>query len=229
MIQALQNLSYAERLAFARTIREYYLRDKQDFQAYNATRFVAQWEIYWQAAIVAAETYITDGDIIDQSTSMAQQVETLLADSRKLYQRFIKPFIEDAFPNNKGMQYQFGLNVYTEYARTGAKMMLFLQRLYQQCTTHQATLVAVGINPAKIAEIDSLYYALHAAILAQGNFKGIRMSNAQTRQTLFAQLDNYTLQTCRTGKKLYLKQDIAKYRCYLLPHRPDTNGTKHKS
>lgn len=224
MILSLNQLSYADRLQLARTIRDYYQRDKTDFQAYNAVRFTAQWEIDWQAAILAAEAYISDEDVVDQSTSIAQQVETLLTSSRKLYQRFIKPFIEDAFPNDEGMRNQFGLDDYADYNRTATKMMIFLQKLYTQCTTHQAALLAAGINPVKIAEINTLYHDLTTASLAQSTFMGKRMTSAQTRQTLFAQMDEFTSQTCRAGKNVYLDEDTAKYRCYLLPHRNSTTA-----
>jgi hypothetical protein len=219
MTQSLDRLNYADRLLLARTIRDYYQRDQSDFQAYNAVRFTAQWDSDWQASILAAEIYITDEDILDQSTSIAQQVDTLLADSRKLYQRFIKPFIEDAFPNDMGMRNQFGLDDYADYNRTANKMMIFLQKLYVQCTAYQAVLTVAGINPAKIAEINTLYNALNTASLAQSTFIGKRMTSAQTRQNLFAQMDEFTAQTCRAGKNIYIDEDMAKYRCYLLPNR----------
>ena len=223
----LEQLNYADRLLLARTKRDYYLRDIADIQAYNPVRFTAQWDSDWQAAILAAEAYITDEDVVDQSTSIAKQVDTLLADSRKLYQRFIKPFIEDAFPNDEGMRNQFGIDDYGDYNRTANKMMIFLQKLYAQCTTHQAALSAVGINPNNIQKINTLYNDLTQVSLAQSTFMGKRMMSAQERQSLFLRMDEFTHQTCRAAKNVYVDEDMAKYRCYLLPTRNTETAPQH--
>jgi hypothetical protein len=223
----LEQLSYADRLQLARTKRDYYLRDMADIQSYNPVRFTAQWDSDWQAAILAAEAYITDEDVVDQSTSIAQQVDTLMAECRKLYQRFIKPFVEDAFPNNKGMQNQFGIDDYSDYNRTANKMLIFLRKLYDQCSVHQTDLTAVGINPLHIAKIQTLYNDLTQASLAQNTFMGKRMTSAQERQALFLRMDEFTHQTCRAAKNVYLDEDMAKYRCYLLPTRNTETAPQH--
>lgn len=223
----LEQLSYADRLLLARTKRDYYLRDKPDIQAYNPIRFTAQWENDWQSAILLAEAYITDEDVVDQSTSIAQQVDNLLAESRRVYQRFIKPFVEDAFPNDRGMQNQFGIDDYADYNRTAIKMMIFLHKLHAQCITYQANLTAVGINPLYIAKLLSLYNDLSVASIAQSTFMGKRMISAQERHALFLQMDEFTHQTCRAAKNVYLDDNMAKYRCYLLPTRNTEQAVQH--
>ena len=213
----IEQLSYHDQLLLAKVKLNYYTTDVLDFQAYNAVRFTATWHIDWQAAIDAAEAFISDEDVIDQSTTIAMEVETLMQQARKLYQKYIKPFVEDAFEKDEGKKNLFGFDDYAESVTTASRMVIFLKKLHAQCLAHQSALIAVGLDATKIADIDTLHNDLQTKMIAQASFQGTRMSSAQDRKAVYATMNEFTHQTCRTGKIIYKDENEAKYRMYLLP------------
>lgn len=213
----IEQLSYHNQLLLAKVKLDCYMTDIADFQDYNAVRFTNHWHIDWQNAIDAAEAYITDEDIIDKSTSVAMHIDDLMTKAKKLYQKFIKPFAEDAFGNDEGKKNLFGFDDYAEAVTTASRMVAFLKKLHTQCIDNQMDLINVGMNASKIAEIDTLYNDLQVKMLEQSAFQGKRMVAANERKSLYATMNEFTNQTCRTGKIIYQDENLAKYKLYLLP------------
>ncbi|MGL4361926.1 MAG: hypothetical protein ACRCSG_01345, partial [Cellulosilyticaceae bacterium] len=153
----LERLTYAEQLSFALQIRAYYLIDRADFQNFNAVRFHAQWETDWEQAILVAQNQMSDDNMVDLGTTRTQTVNTLMEGARKLYQKHIKIFIEDAFVNKIGMQNHFGINDYDDIRSNAAKMLLFLNNLYLRSNDHFAALTQAGMRVTIPQEVKTIH------------------------------------------------------------------------
>ncbi|MGL4364884.1 MAG: hypothetical protein ACRCSB_06760 [Bacteroidales bacterium] len=220
----IEQFSYHDQLLLAQVKLAYYRADKAHFQAYNPTRFASTWEINWQAAINAAEAFMSDEDVVDMSTSISGEVDMLMQQARKLNQMRVKPFVENAFENDKGKLLLFGFEEYAAAVKTASRMVIFLKTLHTQCFAHQAQLVNIGFDNQRISQILTLHDDLSVKMIAQANFTGTRMSSAQQRREIYATMNEFTYQTCRAGKLIYDSENEAKYRSYLLP----VPNTKHK-
>lgn len=213
---ALDKYPYAERLEMARTLKAYYQMDKADFNEYNRIRFDFNWETKWQIAIEEAEAFGTDENLVDEGTDRTLQVQQLMEAIRQNYQRFIKPFIEDAFQATQpGLMNAFGVNDYIDVRVTVPKMILFAKNLHQKCVQYQAALEAVGISPVKVNLIATQHAQLVELSTNKNTFIGERSEATRLRAEKFAYMDSFTEQTARAGKNIYDK-DTPKYRKYIL-------------
>jgi hypothetical protein len=213
---ALKNVTFSERLALALRFLAYYVMDKLDFMDYNPVRFHNNWEADWQLAISKAESFGSDENLVDEGTDRTAALNQTMEDSRQNYQRYIKPFVEDAFAKTKpGLMNSFGINNYDESRRTPARMILFLKNLSEKCAAYKTELLAVGINTTKVALIDTQHNELMDLYTNQSTFTGERSESARLRGEVFEALDEFTMQTARAGKNIY-DVDTPKYRRYIL-------------
>ena len=213
---ALDKYPYAERLEMARTLKAYYQMDKADFNEYNPIRFDFNWETKWQLAIEEAEAFGTDENLVDEGTDRTLQVQQLMEAIRQNYQRYIKPFVEDAFQATQpGLMNAFGINDYIDVRVTVPKMILFTKNLHQKCVQYQGALETAGINVAKINLIAVQHSQLIELSTNKNTFVGERTEATRLRAEKFAYMDSFTEQTARAGKNIYDK-DTPKYRRYII-------------
>lgn len=209
-------LSFAERISYARVIRAYYLSDIAAFADYNPVRFTPQWQIDWEQAILAAEALQSDENLVDLGTDRTALLQQKMEEARQNYQRHIKPFIEDAFEKTApGLMNSFGVNDYIEARNSTPKMIVFLKNLSDKCMANQTALAAVGINPTKVALINTLYNDLVNLSVKQYTFTGERAVSTEERAAAYNAMDEFTTQTMRAGKNIFEKDD-PRYRRYVL-------------
>lgn len=213
----LSNFNYAERLEIASTMLTDYERDEADFMDYNAVRFTAAWKTDWLNAIHAARAVPLDEDVVDLGTDRTKQQSDTMEQARQNYQRYIKPFIEDAFAKTQpGLMNAFGVNNYDKARSSVSRMVMFLSNLNECCTAHISDLTAVGIKPAKVALIATHLNELETSARSQNDFSGVRTLAASNRNRLFDALDEFTQETARAGKNIYYSAEHPRYSRYVV-------------
>lgn len=202
---SLNKFNFPERLEISLTMLTDYEHDEAEFMDYNAVRFTTAWKTDWGNAIAAARGTISDEDTVDMGTDLTSQVQDAMEAARQNYQRFIKPFIEDAFEANKpGLMNAFGVNNYLAARNSVSRMMMFLDNLATRCTEYATELTAVGIKPAKVALITTHLTELQNAARSRNSFPGERSIATSDRNEIFDTMDAFAEQTARAGKNIFL-------------------------
>lgn len=214
---ALSALTYAERLEIALTMLTDYERDEADFTTYNAVRFTTAWKTDWLAAIHDARDVSSDDDVVDEGTDRTARQQDMMEAARQNYQRFIKPFIEDAFLVSKpGLMNAFGVNNYDAARNSVTRMIMFLGNLKVRCAEHSAELSAVGMHTDKMTLITTHLTELENLSRAQNDFSGTRHLATAERVRLFDVMDSFTKETARAGKNIYYSAEHPRYLRYVV-------------
>jgi hypothetical protein len=175
----------------------------------------------WGTAVANSENQPTDEIVRDQLTQLTEAVEQAMTACRTKFQDS-KYFIEKAFPNNSGVQNEFGYNNYDAQRRSQRGMTEFMKLFHGTALKYAAQLAAVNYSAAAIAEIDTLRTALDDANMAQERFEGQRPLATQTRIETHNALWDITVQVSTAAKSIY-RNNPALFNMFLLPPSDETS------
>ncbi len=198
----------------ARTKRATYAEDIADFTAFDPD-FDAAYGTAFEAAIDTAEATDDDETVLDQQAQLTAAIETEMKNCSDKFQDS-KPFIIKAFPDDVGIQNEFGFNDYKKARDNQAVFTKFMLKFHKIATKYSAQLIAVNYTAPKIAEILTRYEALRDADIAQEVFIKNRPVKTQERISLMNAAWAIEKTICNAGKRIY-KNNFAKYQRYLLP------------
>jgi hypothetical protein len=193
-----------------------------DFTAFDSDLDAAFYTA-WGTAIAASESQPTDEIVRDQLTQLTAAVDTAMANCRKKFQDS-KYFIDRAFPNNAGVQNEFGYNNYDTQRRSARELIDFMQFFHLAAVKYAVQLNAVNYDAANIAGIATLRTALNNAREAQKVFEDGRPLATQTRLQTHNDLWVITVQVSTAAKAIY-SNDAARFNMFLLPPSDETTTT----
>ena len=189
--------------------------DKADFVAFDSVTFADPFQANWQTAISASENADTDEQYEDQQQAKTSDVETNMQACRDKYAT-TKYFVLQAFPNNKAVQQEFGLDDYDSVRDNQTGLRKFMITMNKAAVKYQAQLTAVGYNNLATAEILTLGQALEDSDTDQEVFKKGRGVATQTRVGTHDTCWGFRTKVAAAAKIIYAS-NFAKNQQYLLP------------
>ena len=218
---AITRYSFNEKLEIARTFHAFYIEKESLFYKYNPILFTQNWSIEWLNAIDQAETIEKDKNKVYQNMDTTAALQKTIKEASQNYQRFIKPYIEDAFMKDKSFPYHsFGIEDYAKIKKSVAEMLLFLSNLIDKTKKNQQALIEVGINDRKMSLLQEQYDRLTDLFIQKKTLEGERLQATLERKKVYAQLDFFTQKTAKAAKKIYDKTDPA-YRFFMIYGKKD--------
>ena len=212
----------ADLLHFAGLILDGLRTDLADFQAFDAVRFTSDYVNDFEVARLAYMNAQDDDTYTHRQTQRTAELETLVKQSRKAY-RDLKYFVEKAFPTERtdstAKRNEFGFEDYKKVRRSALGLIPFFSKLYVVATDYQADLIAAGFTQDRIERLQTIRQQLETTLIERDRMKNRRAEKTAHRNALRAALEGFVSQTCKAGKLIYMDENEAKYRQYLLPKR----------
>jgi hypothetical protein len=213
---AYTNLTFEDRLNNALLKLTWLKRDFADFEAFNASKFTAQFVADFKAAYETALTLPSDETLTDLGTEKTAAVVQKMEAARNLYQKKIKYFLEAAFGEQSGKLDSFGHRHYRTARASVSGMVAFLSLLEARCEQEAAAILAVGIADTFLAEIRAAKEELAAAYAEQQTHFGNQKDMTQTRKSVFERVDDFVKEVCKVGKIIFEGENQAKYEDYVI-------------
>lgn len=210
------NLSFDDRLNNALLKSLWLQRDIADFISFNSVKFSPQFITDYNAAYQAALLIPTDENLTDMGTQKTAAVMDKMEAARNFYQKRVKYFLEEAFSTQMGTLNSFGYNDYQNIRSLVSGMISFLTNLEVRCTQEKNALLAVGIAPTIITDIQTTKNELVTAYTEQQTFFGSQKDMTQTRHATFDAMDVFVRDVCRAGKTIYEGVNDVKYSDYVI-------------
>jgi len=157
----------------------------------------------------------TDMVVIDEMAERTLNVNNALAACNRGF-RTVKFFVLKAFPDNKAIQNQFGLNDIRKIRNDQTGMVVFMGDLIQITTKHREALIAEGCSEALLDELQSLQKNLQDTKTAQEMFKKERGLKTQDRIEKLNELYNLLKPISEVAQIIYA-DDEARLARYLMP------------
>ncbi len=176
-----------------------------------------------KAAINEVKAIPTDQVIIDEMAELTKNVNDALAACNKCY-RTISFFVRKAFPENKSIQNQFGLNDIANVRYNDSKMILFFNDVAKVVNKYWSDLVEAGCNEAVLQGLEALGNKLQEANTRQELFKKERGVITSQRIDKLNQLYNLLVPISQISQIIFA-DDQAKLATYALPRpKSSSNG-----
>ena len=214
--------SKTDLLHFAGLILDGLRTDQADFQAFDAVRFTNDYLTDFEAARLAYMNAEDDETYTDRQTQRTAELDVLVKGARKAY-RDLKYFVEKAFPDERAdstaRRNEFGFDDYKKVRRSASGLIPFFSKLYAVATDYQTDLIDAGFTQDRIDDLQTLRQQLDAKLIERDRMKNRRPEETANRNALRAALEGFVSDTCKAGKLIYMYDNEAKYRQYLLPKR----------
>lgn len=171
----------------------------------------------WAAEMDAADLIPTDEVYRDNMQQKRTIVEGVMRQARNEY-GILKFFVLKAFPDNAGIQKEFGFDDYDKARRSTELLHQFVNNMYLTATEHKVALIApaVAYPVAKIAGLQALALNMLAANTDQESYNDKQLS--ATRERILALNAIWARrQLIAAAAKLIYMDNYAKYQQYLLP------------
>jgi hypothetical protein len=215
-------ISDSDMLQDSKTCIILFTADLADFTAQDSM-FTSTYATNWQTAIDDASGVMTDETFMDIQEQLSKKVEEEMANCRQLFQSS-KYNIEKAFPDNAGVQHEFGYDNYDKVRKDHSLMDTFMFTFFTVAGKYSSELVAKGYTVAKIASIETQRKALETAV---NKWKTHEAGRGTLKQTRIGKLN--AVWKCRTevakAAKYVYADNYAKYQQYLLPASEEGAGT----
>lgn len=218
------NGSDADMIEASRVMHGLFLEDLSAFTNFDPI-FNADFAALWINKINIAAGILNDIQPLGELSHLTKLVEMKLEECREYFQ-YVKYFIEKAFPGQREIWIQFGLNDYMGSRKSETKMIQLLGILYKGMIRYQTKLNEVGLSLAKIEQASELQTQLTSVNFDQEIAKKKRPTLTQERITALNDCFEYMQKVSRAGKIIFVK-DYAKYNQYLLPY--EKSGQPEKS
>ncbi|MFN8282664.1 MAG: hypothetical protein U0U67_05580 [Chitinophagales bacterium] len=211
-------------VSIARVTHHFFLSEIGLFTAYDTTMTVAYADQF-MLAIDAAEVAGADYVIRSQQAQKTEEVAKLMDRARGKY-KDVRYFAEKAFANSAATQGEFGFNDYLSIRKDKAKMIVFLDKLYEKCLKYATELTANGMTAAEIAEIDTLKTTLQQSNTSQESFKKERPKTTEERIVILNEC--FKMMACinKAAQRVY-QQDYAKQKQFV--YRPRQHRVKKQT
>lgn len=220
MVTRHYNVPDADCIQEAKAVRAIYLTDEAQFTAFNPTLFSAAFKADWQTALDNATNQQTAETRLDLQRQETEEVLAKMQQARALYIH-VKYFVELAFAKKPALADSFGLDDYEAASASQAAMVLFLSNMYNRCSDPALNpqLVAAGLTPAKILEIDTLRGELDTEEIQQDAF--IKSSGTATDERINVYNTAYEFwQEVARASKVIFYGNSTKLNEYKLPEGP---------
>jgi hypothetical protein len=220
MVTRHYNVPDADCIQEAKAVRAIYLTDEAQFTAFNPTLFSAAFKADWQTALDNATNQQTAETRLDLQRQETEEVLAKMQQARALYIH-VKYFVELAFAKKPALADSFGLDDYETASASQAAMVLFLSNMYNRCSDPALNpqLVAAGLTPAKILEIDTLRGELDTEEIQQDAF--IKSSGTATDERINVYNTAYEFwQEVARASKVIFYGNSTKLNEYKLPEGP---------
>ena len=214
------NVPDADCIQEAKAVRAIYLTDEAQFTAFNPTVFSAAFKNDWLSALDAATNQQTAETRLDLQRQETEEVLAKMQQARALYIH-VKYFVELAFANKPALADSFGLDDYETASASQAAMVPFLSNMYNRCSdpTLNPQLIAAGLTPAKILEIDTLRSDLDKEETEQDAFIKTSGSATDARINVYNAAYVYWQEVARASKVIFYGNST-KLNEYKLPEGP---------
>jgi len=166
----------------ARTMYNLLVQDLPYFTAYN-TRFTSEYATGFLNQINAADTIITDVNILAKQGVETQKVLTAMQEARRLYNR-IKSHAQWAYEATSPAIVKEFTSGYSKIGRNQPKMLLFLETLDKVVNAHINILTDAnkgGMPEAIVGELIAIKEQLKTANVQQEVYKKQRLVLTETR------------------------------------------------
>jgi hypothetical protein len=220
MVTRHYNVPDADCIQEAKAVRAIYLTDEAQFTALNPTLFSAAFKADWLSALDDATNQQTAETRLDLQRQETEEVLAKMQQARALYIH-VKYFVELAFAKKPALADSFGLDDYETASASQAAMVLFLSNMYNRCSDPALNpqLVAAGLTPAKILEIDTLRGELDTEEIQQDAF--IKSSGTATDERINVYNTAYEFwQEVARASKVIFYGNSTKLNEYKLPEGP---------
>lgn len=206
----------------ARTTHHFFLSEIGKFTAYDTT-LDAAFAGQFMLAIEAADTAGADYVIRSQQAQKTEVVEKVMDKARGAYID-VRYFAEKAFENSLATQGEFGFGDYLSVRKNKAKMIVFMDKLYEKCTKYAAELIAKGMTSADIANINTIKSELQNTNTSQESFKKERPKTTEERIITLNKCYKIMAHINKAAQRVY-QDDYAKQKQFV--YKP-TAGKKKK-
>ncbi|WP_075591556.1 hypothetical protein [Labilibacter marinus] len=153
--------------------------DIEDFKAFD-NKFSETYPETIQAVVDEVLGLRSDNVVIDEMTELTQVVNDSLAACNTTF-KTVRFFVKKAFPTNKAIQNQFGLNDITKIRANVPKMIVFMQDLDGVVQKYKTQLEASGCNGSELDKVSALAEKLRQDNINQEQFKKERGVITQER------------------------------------------------
>ena len=188
-------------------------RDRADFFAYDAD-FTEIFITDFSAMIEAAASMPDHEYNQDQLAILTTELNNKMELGRKVY-RFMRPFIEKAFPGRKDIWNLFGADNYYEIRNNQEGLTAFLARLHETAVKYRTELNTAGFSDPQIEKIKTSHDDIVQANVAQDDFKIQMKEQTNERIRKMNAMWEVVLRISRIGKLIY-EDDYGKYQQYVL-------------
>jgi len=212
-IKRLYSMSDAIMLEKASVMHAALVDSLADFTNYT-TLFDQTYADDWMAEIMVALQTPTAEQVGDMGSSYTQVVLEKMAECRKAFGG-MKFFVREAFPNNVGVQNEFGFDDYAEARNKQPLMVYFMQRLHFTATKYANQLLAAGCPQARIDGLQALANQLFVVNVEQEAFLKNRPNSTAERITILNNVWKQLIRVSEAGKVIYA-DNYAGYRKYVI-------------
>lgn len=206
----------------ARTMHHFFLSEIDKFTAYDTTLDVAYADEY-MLAIEAADTAGADYVIRSQQAHKTEVVAKVMDKARGKYTD-VRYFAEKAFENSVATQGEFGFNDYLSVRKNKAKMIVFMDKMYEKCQKYATELIAKGMTAADIADINTVKLELQNTNTSQESFKKERPKTTEERIIVLNTCYKIMAHINKAAQRVY-QDDYAKRKQFVYKPSP---GKKKK-
>ncbi|MCD4819453.1 MAG: hypothetical protein K8S23_12245 [Candidatus Cloacimonetes bacterium] len=190
-------------------------RDISDFGAFDSD-FNADYLTKFGNLIEAAAAIPDHEYMQDQLAIKTTELKDIMEAARKAF-RFMKPFIEKAFPNRKDIWNLFGYDNFSGIRNNQERLTAFIARLHETAVKYSAELIAAGYPQEKIDLIKFYQNNIVKANVDQDDFKIVIKNQTNERIKKMNDMWEVVLHINRIGKLIY-EDDYSKYQQYVLYH-----------
>ncbi|MBI5215831.1 MAG: hypothetical protein HY960_08765 [Ignavibacteriae bacterium] len=197
----------------SRRVYDAFVTDRVAFEDYNIKfkePYGAEWLTALDTATVAAPHTAVKGELKGKTVVVVDWME----ECRNFFQ-LMKPFIEDAFPNQPAVWDEFGFDDYMRVRYSQPEMITFMGNLHAKAVEHSTKLIESNFTQQKIDRIGELHQSLLTADSTQESFKDSSEEGTEERVNKMNAAWRKTREVARIGKLLF-KSSPAKYEKYVI-------------
>lgn len=174
--------------------------------------------------IDAADAFPTHETMMDLLSQKTETYKVKMTVARKIY-KWMKPYIEKAFPDSKKTWNTFGYDNYDAARNNQKELPDFMKNLHYVATMYAVQLNAAGFTQDKIDEIQSSYQDLVIASDEQEQFKMQILKATDDRIEAMNAMWRPVMLISRIGKMIF-EDDYGIYQLFVLyesssPGEPD--------
>ena len=177
--------------------------------------FKTPFDTVWETKLKVVEDLPSDIVVKAGMKVSSVDVETEMSNCRDCFQGS-KFFIEKAFPENPAVWNLFGYNEYEHCRNNHDRMPRFMSDFSTAANNYDTELIAVNFTAPMIANILVVRDELNVKLSEQHQQITERPIATQNRVQLLNEVWDIRLQVGKASKVVF-KDDVAKYRIYLLP------------